>query len=218
MSQIRQPSILLNSVARPAQVPRKSERTRQSILDGALEFLWSSPFREMTVAELMSITGTSRSAFYRYFDDLHDLMETLLHGIEEDILEAAVPWLSGDGDPIALLHVSLDGLVRVCYQRGPILRAVVDASTTDPRLEHSWKSFMGKFDDAVTTRIEQHQAKGLIRTFDARPVAIALNRMDAALLIDAFGRRPRCQQAPIKTAIKRIWTSTLYEFQSKRKP
>ncbi len=30
---------------------RKSERTRQAILDGALEFLWSRPFREMTVAE-----------------------------------------------------------------------------------------------------------------------------------------------------------------------
>ena len=214
MSQFCQPSFVLKSVVRPAPFHRKSERTRQSILDGALEFLWSRPFREMTVAELMSIAGTSRSAFYRYFDDLHDLMKMLLGGIEEDILEAAVPWLNGDGEPIALLQVSLDGLVRVCYQRGPILRAVVDASTTDPQLEQSWKSFMGKFDDAVTTRIEQHQAKGLIPKFDARPVAIALNRMDAALLIDAFGRRPRSQQAPIKAAIKRIWISSLYGFQS----
>ena len=30
---------------------RKSERTRQAILDGALEVLWSRRFREMTVAE-----------------------------------------------------------------------------------------------------------------------------------------------------------------------
>jgi hypothetical protein len=36
-------------------------------LNGALEFLWTQPFREMTVAELMSITGVSRSAFYQYF-------------------------------------------------------------------------------------------------------------------------------------------------------
>ena len=42
---------------------RKSEKTRKAILDGALEFLWSRPFREMTVAELMSIAG-SASAFW----------------------------------------------------------------------------------------------------------------------------------------------------------
>ena len=32
----------------------------------------------------MSLAGTSRSAFYQYFEDLHDLMEVLLRGMEED--------------------------------------------------------------------------------------------------------------------------------------
>ncbi|MEO2045040.1 MAG: hypothetical protein ABGX16_00520 [Pirellulales bacterium] len=73
---------------------------------------------------------------------------------------------------------------------------------------------MGKFDDAVAEHIEQHQAEGLIPPFDARPVAIALNRMDASLLIGAFGRRPRSQQEPLLEAITRIWMSTLYKFQS----
>ena len=54
---------------------RKSERTRQAILDAALNFLWTHPFRELTVGELMSLAGTSRSAFYQYFEDLHELME-----------------------------------------------------------------------------------------------------------------------------------------------
>ena len=46
-----------------------------AILNSAQEFLWTRPFREMTVGELMSITGTGRSAFYQYFKDLHELME-----------------------------------------------------------------------------------------------------------------------------------------------
>ncbi len=211
MSQICRSRIQLRTVVRATSNPRKSERTCQAILDGALEFLWSRPFRELTVAELMSITGASRSAFYRYFDDLHHLMERLLLGIEEGIFEAAVPWLSGQGDPRALLHESLAGLVRVCYQRGPIVRAVADASTHDRRLERCWATFLGKFDAAVAARIEQHQAEGLIPAFDPRPVAIALNRMDASLLIDAFGRRPRSKPEPVLDAITRIWTSTLYE-------
>ncbi len=209
MSESIRSRVKLRTVAGPPKI-RKSDRTREAILDGALEFLWSRPFREMTVAELMSITGVSRSAFYQYFTDLHDLMEALLRGMEEDIFEIAIPWLSGEGDPTALLQESLAGLVRVCYVRGPILRAVADASTTDERLERSWAKFLTKFDDAVTARIEEHQAEGFISAFDARPVAIALNRLDASLLIHAFGRRPRSNPEPVQDAITRIWTSTLY--------
>lgn len=190
---------------------RKSERTRQAIFDGALEFLWSRPFREMTVAELMSIVGASRPAFYQYFSDLHDLVEILLRGIEEDIFEAAVSWFSGEGDPTALLHESLAGLVRVGYDSGPILRAVADASPSDERLERAWAEFLARFDDAVAARIEQHQEEGLIPAFDARSVAIALNRLDASLLIHAFGRRPRGDPEPVREALTRIWSSTLYE-------
>jgi AcrR family transcriptional regulator len=200
----------VKALAGSAPELRKSERTRKAILNSALELLWSRPFREITITELMSITGVSRSAFYRYFDDLYGVMEMLLLGLEEDIQEAAVPWFSGEGHPIALLHQSLAELVRVCYESGPILRAVSDASTTDERLDRSWSSFLGVFDDAVTAKIEQHQAKGLIPVFDARPVAVALNRLDACLLIHAFGRHPRHNPGPVRETLTRIWTSTLY--------
>ena len=190
--------------------PRKSERTRQSILDAALKFLWTHPFRELTVGELMSLAGSSRSAFYPYFEDLHDLMEALLRGIGKDILDVATPWLQGEGDPISLLEESVDGLVRVCYQQGPIVRAVSDAASMDERLEKAWTEFLKGFDDAATHRIEQHQAAGLIKPFEARPVAMALNRMDAYLMIHHFGRRPRGNREVARDAILRIWVSTLY--------
>ena len=189
---------------------RKSERTRQTILDGALKFLWTHPFRELTVGELMSLTGTSRSAFYQYFNDLHELMETLLRGIEDDIFEIAKPWFEGEGDPIPLLEETMAGLVSVCHKQGPILRAVSDAAPMDIRLEKAWTDLLKDFDDAITNRIEQQQAIGLIKPFEARPVAVALNRMDAYLLIHHFGRRPRGNQTSVQEAILRVWISTLY--------
>ena len=33
---------------------RKSERTRAAILNAALDFVWSHPFRDMTVGSLMA--------------------------------------------------------------------------------------------------------------------------------------------------------------------
>ena len=67
----------------PESVPTvsKSARTRAAILNAALDFLWSRPFREMTIASLMAQTDVGRSAFYQYFKDLQEVMETLLDNV-----------------------------------------------------------------------------------------------------------------------------------------
>ena len=210
MSQNKQPSSPLH--VSPQPVPRivKSDRTRAAILNAALDFLWSRPFREMTVTSLMSSTNLSRSAFYQYFSDLHEVMDALLNLIQEEIFAAAAPWVSGVGDPVALNQEALGGLVRVCYQRGPFLRAITDAATSDERLDEAWRQFLGGFDDAATDRIEADQKQGLIPEFDARPVAFALNRLDAYTLVHAFGQRPRSRPEPVREALARVWISTLY--------
>ena len=194
----------------PTLKVEKSERTRAAILNAGLEFVWAHPFRDMTVNTLMASTGLSRSAFYQYFNDLHDLMETLLDMLKEEVFAATGSWFTGAGDPIALLNESLAGLVDVCNRLGPILRATNDAAATDERLENAWAKFVKQFDDAVTTRIEADQAQGLIPDFDARPLAIALNRLDAYTLIEAFGQHPISQPEPVREALARVWISTLY--------
>lgn len=188
----------------------KSERTRAAILNAALDFLWSQAFRDMTVNAVMASAGASRAAFYQYFSDLHTLMETLLDMVQEEIFEACSPWISGVGDPVALMEETLAGLVHVCYERGPFLRAITDAAAADRRFEEAWRRFLGRFDDAASARIEADQVQGLIERFDARPVAVALNRLDACTLIDAFGQHPRSQPEPVREALARVWVSTLY--------
>ena len=188
----------------------RSERTRAAILNAALDFVWAHPFREMTVKLLMASTAVGRSAFYQHFKDLHEVMETLLDMLQGEILGVAEPWLVGVGDPVALLQETLAGLVRVCHERGPFVRAISEAATSDERFEADWRQFLERFDDAATDRIEADQAQGLIRDFDARPVAIALNRLDSSTLIEAFGQHPRSDPEPVREALSRIWISTLY--------
>jgi AcrR family transcriptional regulator len=210
MSKIEKSSSPLRVHPQPALKIGKSERTRAEILNTALDFVWSQPFREMTVQSLMASTGVGRSSFYQYFKDLHEMMETLLVMLQDEIFDIAEPWIAGVGDPVALMREALAGLVRVGYQRGPIYRAFADAAATDKRFEKAWVQFLGRFDDAACARIEADQKQGLIPDFDARPVAIALNRLDAYTLIEAFGQRPRRQPEPVREALARIWISTLY--------
>jgi AcrR family transcriptional regulator len=188
----------------------KSERTRAAILNAALDFIWTHPFRDMTVNSLMARTGVGRSAFYQYFKDLHEVMEALLDIVQTDIFEAAAPWIVSVGDPVALVHESLTGVVHVCYTRGPLLRAIADAATFDERFEKTWNQFLGGFDNATCDRIEADQKQGLIPAFDARPIAIALTRLDAHTILEAFGQHPRKQPEPILDALFRIRASTLY--------
>lgn len=198
--------------AEPQPVSRigKAERTRAAILDAALGFLWSRPFRDMTITGLMESTGVSRSAFYQYFGGLPELMRALQDMLLGEILAAVEPWLVSTGDPVTLMHETMAGLVRICHQRGPFIRAMSDAAATDEVYGEAWKQFLSEFDDAVSERIQADQQQGLIPDFDAGSVAFALNRMDASTLIDAFGQHPREDPEPVRETITRIWVSTLY--------
>ena len=210
MSKMNEPSSPLQMSPKATLKIDRSERTRAAILNSALDFIWLHPFRDMTVNSLMAPTGVGRSAFYQYFKDLHEVMETLLETVKVEIMAITGPWFTGVGDPVVLLNESLDGLVDVCYRQGPILRAIDDAASTDKRFEKDWAQFFAEFNDAASARIEADQKQGLIPDFAARPVAIALNHLDAYTLIEAFGRRPRSKPEPVREALARIWISTLY--------
>jgi AcrR family transcriptional regulator len=202
-------------VFKPVPVAKigRAELTRAAILDAAFEFLWSRPFRDMTVDALMETIPISRPAFYKHFDDIHGLMAALLARLESEILEGASPWLSDDGDPVALLYESLSAEARICYRYGPFLKAVSDATGTSARLEDEWNWFLDRFDEAASERIVADQELGLIEEFDPGPVATALNRVDAAMYVREFGCRPRSRPEPVVDAITRVWISSLYGHQ-----
>jgi hypothetical protein len=80
----------------------------------------------------------------------------------------------------------------------------------EERLEKAWVDFLEHFDDVVTARIEADREQGLILAVEARPVAVALNRTNAFTVIQAFGRQPGAEPAPVLKALQRIWTTTLY--------
>ncbi len=210
MSKITKPSSPLRVSPQAVLKIDKSERTRAAILNSALDFISAHRFRDMTVNLLMASTGAGRSTFYQYFKDLHELMETLLAMLQDEIFSASEPWITGIGDPVALMHETITGLVQVAYERGPIYRAFVDAAATDDRFEKAWSQFLNGFDDAASTRIEADQEQGLIPDFEVRPIAISLNRLNTYTLIEVFGQHPRRQPEPVREALVQIWVSTLY--------
>ena len=187
------------------------EEARREIMDSAVRFLWEHSFRDLTVGELMVDTPLSRPAFYQYFKDLHELIESLLSGVEAVMHQTAHPWINGEGEPIAALRKSLKGVVQTCVDHGPVFRAVSEAAPLDERLEQTWSAFMGRWDDQVEARIKLQQQDGLIsKSLNARRIANALNSVDATLLIAQFGRRPQVNPKAVLDTLHHIWVATLY--------
>ena len=200
------------AVASNVMAPSKSALTRSAILNAAMQFLETHQFRDLTVGNLMINAGYSRAAFYQYFGDLHGLMETLLDGVKGGIVEGAQPWLTGEGEAVSSLQLSLTSLVDVGFEHGFILKAVKDAASNDDRLEQVWETFLGSFDEVVAARIAEDQAKGVTPEFDPYPVARALNRMNASILTSSFARGRKADKEDVLSAFLRIWLSTLYPF------
>ncbi len=201
-------SLVINP--QPSGKVGRTERARAEIQNAAIQFLWSRPFRDLTVDRLMQQTAFSRAAFYYHFTDLHELMETLLDSLEAKIMEGGSPWLYDDGDPVALLRNSLAAEVQLCFKHGPMLKAISDAAGADERLERAWYGMLGRFDDAVSKRIGDDQALGLVDVFDPGLLAISLNQSNTALYVRAFGQKPRRQPGPVLEVILRVWISSIY--------
>jgi len=128
-----------NSPDLPVRPGTRSHRhsppeARREIVRSATLFLWEHPFRDLRIGDLMAGTTLSRPAFYQYFTDLHHLIETLLGEVETVMHETANPWISGEGEPVSALRESLEGIVRVSVDHGPVFRAVSEAAPLDDRL------------------------------------------------------------------------------------
>ena len=184
---------------------------RDRIIAAAIEFLWDRPYRELTAGELMQRTGLSRPAFYQYFRNVNDLVTTLLEDLLTAMVEAAGPWFASDENPIEDLRTSLSGVAGVCQTHGPVFRAVVEAAPLDAELEQAWSAFMTSWDESVATRIRSQQELGLVDArLDPDRIARTFNQMDAAVLVEAFGRRPQADLDEVVDALHMIWTRTLY--------
>src|SRR5688572_12189844 len=73
------------------------EETRRQILDAALAFLRGHSYRELSVDEVMALTGHTRTVFYRHFADIPDLMLTLIDEVGGQVVEVAAQWADSDG-------------------------------------------------------------------------------------------------------------------------
>ena len=199
-----------------AQAPQRRRRRSPEaavaeILQAAEEFLRERPFRDLSVDEVMARTSLSRSSFYVYFRDKHELLLRLIQEIGDALMQMADVWLTGTGDPRADARDALEGLSAVYAEHGIAMRAIADAARVDPQVEHFYEDLIDRFVVANTQHIAEEIAAGRTPQMDAGETARALVWASEAYLVRTLGsvppRQPREQVVETLTA---LWVRVLY--------
>jgi TetR/AcrR family transcriptional regulator, ethionamide resistance regulator len=196
----------MSSAKQRAQRRIQREEARQQIRDAAVEFLREHPFRELSVDAVMGQTTLARTAFYRHFDDVTELVQQLLGEVGGELYAIVTRWNAGAGDDFAAAtHQGLSEIAHFFEQHGPLVQAVADAARTDERIESSYNAMLKAYDDLIASGLDAMIADGRLEPCDTRALARALNLTGVSYMLDSFGREPTADLETVVTTLELIW-------------
>ena len=186
-------------------------------MEAAEALLRERPFRELTVDDLMRRTELSRPSFYVYFKDRHELVMRVAQHIGGELFAMSERWYKGTGDGPTLVREAIEGVVGVFAEHGPVLRALADAATDDPRVEAVYRELIQRFVDATARHIEEEIAAGRVLPLkDPVETATALTWMMERYMQLNLGGRQTAPVELITETLSTIASRVLYGVESGR--
>lgn len=209
------PSTLVSSPALPTAPSTRDVRRRRradvraQIVRAMEELSGSAPFRDLTIDEIARRAGLSRSAFYFYFRDKHDLLMVAAGEVVDELYEEADRWWHGEGDPDALVREALTGVASLYARHRALLGVAIEVSTYDEDVGAFWRALVGRFVDATADHLERERGAGRVQELDPYPTAEALVWMAERCLwlFLASGERSVEQ---VVDQLAAVWCAALY--------
>jgi AcrR family transcriptional regulator len=195
----------VSSPARRARHREQRESTRHEILAAADRFLRERPYRELSVEVVMAETGLTRTAFYRHFDDVTDLVLRLLADLGRELYAIAERWGAEAGSDYPAPALSaLRGIVEFFASNGPLVRAIKEAAMSDEQVERAYRGGLEAFIEITIETLDRLVQAGQLQVPDTGALARALNLMNEAYLVDEFGRGEGDPEVA-RATLERVW-------------
>ena len=142
------------------RTPSKGDRREQAILDTARRILQTRPLASLTIDELASGAGISRSSFYFYFDGKSSVLASLLDGLSLELAEENTRWLDGTGPDEPALRAAIAHSVDLWRSSGGLLRQAFGAGGAEDPLADWRREVVARGVRRLTARIERDRAAG----------------------------------------------------------
>jgi TetR/AcrR family transcriptional regulator, ethionamide resistance regulator len=182
------------------------ENTRREILAAVDRFLRERPYRELSVDVVMAQIGLTRTAFYRHFDDLPDVLLRLLAEVGAELYVIGDDWRARAGlDYPLAAHEALAAVVDFFTRHGPLVRAFAEAASTDEKIEQGYEAFADTFTKMIAQGLDTLVERGQLQVPDTASLALALSLMNEAYLLHEFGHEQRGDPEVVLATLETIW-------------
>ncbi len=196
----------VSSATQRSRHREQRETTRREILAAADRFLRERPYRELSVDVVMGDTGLTRTAFYRHFDDVTDLVLRLFADVGQELVEIGQRWSETAGaDFPTPAEAGLRAIVDFFVRHGPLVRAIAEAAATDERIERAYQGSLDAFAAITARTLDRLVDEGVLEVPDTRALARALTLMNEAYLLAEFGREPQGDPDVAIATLETVW-------------
>lgn len=191
-----------------ARTARASTRAR--IIEATADELADRSFSELSVDTVMARVGLSRTAFYRYFDDLGDVIASLMSDVVADLLQTAERLATAEtASDEERFRAGLNHIAGVFAERGRVIRGVAEATHHDEELEERWTAMRERFVAVTAAALAEPAARARTRVTDPEGTARALTLMNEAYLLDAC-RHPELDADAATEALWPVWRAVVF--------
>jgi AcrR family transcriptional regulator len=118
--------------------PRKGDLKEAAILDTAWRLLAEKAVTAVTIEELATGAGISRSSFYFYFDSRDAVVRALAIRMSTELRETVVGAMKSDVPAGEAIRTVIAGLMERWRLHGPLLRAMDVLAQSDPESRRFW--------------------------------------------------------------------------------
>ncbi len=206
-------ALLVTDTARwSAARVRKSDLTRQRILESLEELLRTSSIDELSVNEIAAAAGVRRTGFYFYFPSKAVAVATLLDELYDETFTGASQFMTRSNDPTVALRAAFENLWALWQRHRPLMLAVLDARATDREAAEIWERWLERFVAPVAEVVSIDRSAGVAApgpepALLLRPL-LSMNERSLERLLRTGGTAE--QVAAELDALAVIWSRTLY--------
>lgn len=141
---------------------RKGDLREEQILAVVRELVQAKPLSAITIDDITSAAGVSRTAFYFYFASKEAVLTRLMDEVSEQFAQSHV-WLATDGPNPERLIDELTSAATIWQSHGSVLACTLRSGYDDayPLLGEYAERDKARFRTALQAKIERDQAAGL---------------------------------------------------------
>jgi AcrR family transcriptional regulator len=145
-------------------------------------------YADLSVEQITSRAGISRTAFYDYFRDKRELLMKLVGEAIEPIMREADELVGGRPSGPSEIPFTIRAAMDFARGNPEVFRATVDAAGYDPEIAKFWRQqVLARFVDVIERRIRSQQRRKVALAINPRAAAVALVTMVVETLYQHVG-------------------------------